>query len=118
MTKGGTKHYVRSDGNGGYNISKSVIGFGTVIMILAMLIPAVAYVTTMNGKIEQLEQVWRDVRVEHPEYVRVTEKRIDTMEKDHVLFKAEVMAMHDDIQEIKVDLRDIKDFTVGGAEID
>lgn len=101
--------YIKRDGNGGINISKSAMAFVTIMALLLGMLSTAAYAYgVLNQKVDTLEDVWDDVSTDHKDYTENIEERLSDVE----LFTAKVGVsledIKDDLDEIKGDIKDVK----------
>ena len=100
-----TKHYMRSDGNGGVNISNSVLALCGFILILltALASVSVAYgnIRTDVDNIVSREQgnklQWKEA-INKIDDININEKKHDII----------LRIIEEDIGEIKIDIKEIK----------
>jgi len=65
-----SKHYFKSDGNGGYNIGKYTISLiAIVVLIIGMLIPICVSAGRNNNRIENLENAFVEAGPRHTEVI-------------------------------------------------
>ena len=95
------KHYLRSDGNGGLNISHSVAIISIIVMIFIALIPAAVAWGVLTTKVD----TYNDVIHNNVDTINQLEgKHVDNRE-DIAILSTQVNNIEDDVLEIKSDVK-------------
>ena len=103
-------HYLRSDGNGGYSVSKSIIGLASfLLLILGMVIPFALAYGTMSEKIAVIEGFIEVQGPRHVETIKVIESRIDSNEMNNAIISEQISQINRDIGDIKKGIEKIND---------
>ena len=98
----------KKDGNGGYNIKKSTLSM--IMMLIALIsciITVVAYTVTIKADVEYLKTAVDKVTVDHPAYQEATNQKLSQHETAIVVNQEKILAMHEDIIEIKSDVKEL-----------
>lgn len=87
----------KSDGNGGYNIQKGTLAFIMVIIaLLSCVATVVAYGVTMRGDINNIQSDQK-----------FTNKITSDNEKSIIINQEKILAMGDNLIEIKADIKEL-----------
>jgi len=84
------KHYLRSDGDGGLNISHSVAIISIIIMLLLAIIPAAVAWGVIQAKVDNYQDVEIKTDINRENIAVITER---------------VTNINDDVSEIKDDVK-------------
>lgn len=103
MTKKHGKHYFHSDGNGGFNVSKSIT-LGTVIVIMVLLAQFAYSFGISNNKIETLED---DMVINNQEHTEIKDTMI-AQTTDVAVVKEKIHNIDGNIEEIKKMLQSVE----------
>lgn len=105
MSKKRNKHfYAHSDGNGGYNISKKLTLLVTIITLMTFFGNIVYGYGTLNQKVVKIEDVIKEVKVHHPQYVEQTENRLDMIETQNAVIDQKLLQISNDLKYIREQL--------------
>jgi hypothetical protein len=120
MEKKHRKHYFESDGNGGFNVSKSILGTLAIFLtLIGMIASGSFYYGNVNNKVENLEysintRIMPELKIltdnQYTQGLQLTifnQKQI-TMEKDIDLMQSDISSMKSDIQDIKLMLKEMQ----------
>lgn len=96
---------LKSDGNGGYNIQKGTFAAITLlIMLISVVGTVVAYGTTIKSDVNYLKEEYVDSQEDHKETIKhLSENQIAIIQNQE-----RILAMHDDIKEIKEVVKNLK----------
>ncbi len=98
---------MESDGNGGYVIQKGTFALiMAIIALLSCVTTVVAYGVTMNASINNLEAKYEQVATDHKPWAEAVDEQINELEKSQVASTVILQDIHDDIKEIKSDLKE------------
>ena len=88
---------MKSDGNGGYNIQKGTFALLMIIIALfSSVATVVAYGATIKADVDNLKIIVAKVSEDHPKY-----------QKAIVINQEKIIAMKDDLSEIKFDIKEL-----------
>lgn len=91
----GGKFYARSDGNGGYVISKGAVAIiGMAISILSIAVGIALWSATVKADVEHLK-----------EQQSLTSQIVQQDSKDIEVLKSQITDIRDDVSEIKSDVK-------------
>ena len=117
----GKKHYIRNDGNGGFNVSYGLAMFMAALAFLGMVIPSAVAYGVLNNKVNNLENTWAEAGPKHLKTIDELEADISSLEdsvngydKDQAVNEERFKSINDNLKEIKVDVKDIKE-KIGGS---
>ena len=97
---------MKDDGNGGYVIQKGTFALiMAVIALLSCVSTVIAYGVTMNSDINALEDKYEQVAADHKPWAEAVDNKIGELEKAQVAETIILQDIHDDIKEIKTDLK-------------
>jgi len=105
------KHF-QTDGNGGFNISKTALGAVGIIFTILVTMMGMSFAygkeqAEIKGRVDNLETVWEDVGSEHPKTLETINNRLVDMEKHEVKATAQYDNIATDLSEIKTELQAI-----------
>lgn len=95
------KHYLRSDGNGGLNISHSVAIISLIIMILLAIIPAAVAWGVLSARVDN----YYDLEQYQKETIDDLEQEVGINKEDIAVVETQITNLKDDITEIKGDVK-------------
>ncbi len=99
------KHYIQSDENGGFKVSKSMLVFiGFICMVVGMVVPMVSAYVSITNDIQTL----KDNNFKSDVVIAEETLRVNTLEKNNIILNSQLEYMGDDIGEIKADIKEIK----------
>lgn len=98
-----TSHYIRSDGNGGFAVSKSIIvATSFIVLLLSVIVPSVMAYATMENRISAVEKQTAELDL--------LTVRTTLLEKEVLVTGEKLTTIKSDIVEIKQDIKDIKTY--------
>ena len=95
------KHYFKSDGNGGYNISKSIT-WATIITILILLGNAVWATANLNSDIKYIKEEINNVKSKHP----IQLEKLNLKDTQLELSITSIQAKLDNIAEMQKEIKE------------
>lgn len=97
------RFYMRSDGNGGFNMSSGTMAFlGLLLSAIVALVSFTAANATTQNKVEMLSERAVDI-----------EDRMRMVEESTVQTRQDLVSIHTDITEMKSDIKEILKNTRG-----
>lgn len=101
------KHYLRSDGNGGVNISMSMIALSSlVILILGTLGSSVYAYGTLNSKVDNINKFIDDNYQKRIDWGSSLEGRVNNCEQNYAVISSKLDTIQRDIIEVKTDVKE------------
>jgi Tfp pilus assembly protein PilX len=105
MTEG--KHYIRADGNGGINISTSMMALVTLtLLVLGSLASTVYAYGSLNNKVDQLETYFQEAGPRHTAEMDAVRLRLDATERSNTIVTTKLDQIQSDLKEVKTDLKE------------
>jgi len=98
---------MKSDGNGGFIIQKGTFAAITLlIMFLTFVSTVVAYGVTIKSDVAHLQDAYEQVATDHKPWAEDVNTRIAELETNKATTALKLDDMHDDIKEIKLDIKE------------
>jgi len=102
------KHYLKSDGNGGFNVSKSImiiLGIINVLIIfIAMTVPSILGYGKLTEKVDNIDSYIETVE---PQYDDI-EHRVDEVDVTVAILEERMYSIDETLTDIKFDIKEIK----------
>ena len=104
----GKKHYLKSDGNGGFNISKSLALLVLIITIFTSLVSVLVQGAILKEDIKDLQTEWQEAGPKHTQTIQCiqediisNQERINSHETNIAIVQTKLDAIQKSIDEIK-----------------
>ena len=99
------RHYFTTDGNGGFNISKSLIFIALVLSVLTPLVAVLVQGALMQQDIDNLQIEMTDAGPRHTDIIIGLEEDIDDNENNIIAINTKLDNIQDTLNEIKEQLK-------------
>ena len=104
----GRKHYLESDGNGGYRVSKSIAFpalITLIILLISLLVQGVWATADLKNDVSYLKQRYEEGRINHPATIKEMDERIVKLEMHVETTNYQLKDINKKLDEIKQDLK-------------
>jgi len=99
---------IKSNGNGDYIVKKGT--FALILVVIALLscvATVVAYGATIKADVDFLKEEYRMGTIENPKIIACIRESIETNQDNIIHNQEKIIAMADDITEIKADVKEL-----------
>jgi len=104
-----SKHYLKSDGNGGFSIGNYTIALITIVLlIVGASIPVIVSAAKNDTRLDALEDRFEEASPRHTETINKLESRLDTNEKNIAVINNKLDNINQGINDIKQKLNEVK----------
>ena len=94
--------HLKSDGNGGYNISKGFISFITLLCTIAPLFAfAISFQVGLNSRVYYLEEKQTNIN----EKIDIMQSDVRTLSQNTAIINTKLVGIQEDITEIKQEMK-------------
>ena len=104
----GHHFYVKSDGNGGLNVSKTLAFIAVFVSCIIPLITVSVYAATMDSKINNLQKIYDTTGPIHTKIIEDMKGTDQVLDKRITIQETKLDNIQSTLNEIKSDVKDIK----------
>ena len=100
--------YVKSNGNGGVEVSNTAMALVTLLILLITISSsAVAYSVGVRSDVDNLQKQWEIAGPIHKEIIEGIEEKLDSHDNYISATEVRLVNMQDDLSEIKEDVKEM-----------
>jgi septal ring factor EnvC (AmiA/AmiB activator) len=100
--------YIKSDGNGGVNVSKVLLAIMILIAFVTPIVTVAVTAQSMKSDISTLKQEYADAGPRHTTTIKEMKSTDKELQIKEAILETKLDQLQKDISEIKADTKDIK----------